>query len=74
LLGVGHILEIDLHVVLLFKIANRGFDASGFFNVLPDVELPGGMRLQAGELPRRQGGKDQCSKRVLFHYQPHVKV
>ena len=24
------------------------------------------MRLQAGELPRRRGGKDQCSKRVLF--------
>lgn len=74
LLGIKHLLEIDLHAILLLRIVSRGSDTGELFNVLPDIEQPGDVRLQVDELPRRQGGKDRCSKYVLFHCQPHAKV
>lgn len=40
LLGIRHLLQIDLHVVLLLKIADRGFDASGFLMSSQTLSCP----------------------------------
>jgi hypothetical protein len=69
LLGVRHLLHVNLNVELLFKVAHRIFDARRFLDVFPDVKLLCGMNLNGGE--RRE---DKSSENVLFHYQPHVKV
>ena len=53
-------LDVDLHVVLFFKIGDRIFNAGRLLDVFPDVKLRGGVYLH------RERREDQSSEYVLF--------